>query len=61
MVRLPGEAAESSLTLTSAPAFLKVSVDSYLDVGLLEVMGPGGKQVLAHLLVEVTCVSDKGG
>ena len=56
-----GEATESSRTLTSAPAFLRVSADSYLDVGLLEVMGPGGKQVLAHLLIEVTCVSDKGG
>lgn len=55
-----GEAAESPPTLTR-PRLLSVSADSYLDVGLLEVVGPGGKQVLAHLLVEVTCVSDKGG
>lgn len=32
----------------------------YLDVGLLQVMGPGGEQVLAHLLVEVACVGDEG-
>ncbi len=38
-----------------------ITLSLYLNVGLLEVMGPGGEEVLSHLLVEVTGVSDEGG
>lgn len=31
----------------------------YLDIGLLQVVGPRGEQVLPHLLVEVTRVSNE--
>lgn len=33
----------------------------YLNVGLLQVMRPGGEEVLSHLLVKITSVSHEGG
>lgn len=35
--------------------------ETYLDIGLLQVMGPRGEQVLAHLLIEVPGVSNESG
>lgn len=38
---------------------LKLSPE-YLNVGLLEVVRPSGKQVLPHLLVKVASIGDEG-
>lgn len=32
----------------------------YLNVGLLEVMRPGGEEVLSHLLIKITSIRNEG-
>lgn len=32
----------------------------YLNVGLLQMMGPGGEEVLTHLLVKIASIGNEG-